>query len=256
MDRYFEINRQGHNVRCKLYCDNPRKAQALVIFCHGFGGHKDNGAAEKFARKLMSKWPGTGMVTFNLPCHGDDVKKKLNLEDCLEYLSLVVDWARNSCPQAVLFGHATSFGGYVMLSYLAREGNPFRAVALRCPAVHMHQVITRAIMGPEETAQLEKGKDALVGFDRKIPVSREFLEQLRANDIRQLDYSALAGSVLILQGTRDEIVEYDQVLEFCLDQNLEFLEIPDADHRFRHPGTLELAHKEILNFFRATMQKE
>ena len=253
MERYFEINAQSHNIRCKLYCDNLRKAPALVIFCHGFGGHKDNGAAEKFARKLMSKWPGTGMVTFNLPCHGDDVKKKLNLEDCLTYLDLVVDWARNACPQAALFGHATSFGGYLLLRYLARGENPFRAVALRCPAVHMHQVITRAIMGREELDQLEKGKEALVGFDRKIPVSRDFLEQLKTNDIRQADFSALSDALLILQGTRDEIVDYDEVLEFCLNQNIEFREIPDADHRFRHPGTLELAHKEILQFFRSTM---
>ena len=253
MDRYFEINEQGHNIRCKLYCDNLRKAPAMVIFCHGFGGHKDNGAAEKFARKLLSKWPGTGMVTFNLPCHGDDVKKKLTLEDCLFYLSAVVAWAKKNCPQAVLFGHATSFGGYLMLRYLAQGENPFRAAALRCPAVHMHRVICGAIIGPEEQALLAKGREALVGFDRKIPVSPEFLEQLRENDIRQLDYTPLADTLLILQGTKDEIVDCDEVLEFCLNQNIEFREIPDADHRFRHPGTLELAHKEILEFFRSAI---
>lgn len=251
MDRYFEINAAPHNIRCKLYCENLRRAPALVIFVHGFGGHKDNGAAEKFARKLMAKWPGAGMITFNLPCHGDDVKKKLNLSDCLTYLDLVVDYARKNCPQAALFCYATSFGGYLTLSYLARFRNPFRAVALRCPAVNMHQVLTRAIIGREEQALLEKGKEAQVGFDRKIPVSPDFLEALRENDVRKLDYSALGETMLILQGTKDEIVNYDDVLEFSLEQNLELREIQDADHRFRHPGTLELAHKEILEHFRS-----
>lgn len=253
MDRYFEINEAGHNIRCKLYCDNLRKAPALVIFCHGFGGHKDNGAAEKFARRLMAQWPGAGMITFNLPCHGDDVKKKLSLADCLAYLDRVIAFVRDYCPRAALFGYGTSFGGYLMLLYLSRNENPFRAVALRCPAVDMHRVLTWAVISEEERKLLRKGKDVLVGFDRKIPVSREFLAQLEENDLRKLDFSGLAQELLILQGTEDEIVNYEDVLEFSLEQELEFLEIPGADHRFRHPWTLVPAHKAILEHFRSHM---
>ena len=55
MHRYFEINEQSHNIRCKLYCQDPKDIRRVVIFCHGFSGHKDNAAAEKFAQRML--WP-------------------------------------------------------------------------------------------------------------------------------------------------------------------------------------------------------
>ena len=90
MERYFEINEAGHNVRCKLYCTDPRGIRKAVVFCHGFGGHKDNNAAAKFAERMLSKYKGMALVTFDWPCHGNDVKKKLSLEDCGTYLDLLI----------------------------------------------------------------------------------------------------------------------------------------------------------------------
>lgn len=83
MYKYFEINGGGHNIRCKLYCRDEKLIGRIVLFCHGFGGHKDNGAAEKFAMRAISKHKDIAVLTFNWPCHGDDVKKKLRLEDCM-----------------------------------------------------------------------------------------------------------------------------------------------------------------------------
>ena len=74
MQRYFQINKKGHNIRCKLYYRDLHNVSRVVIFGHGFGGHKDNNAAEKFAERLLSKYKGAAMVTFDWPCHGDDVK--------------------------------------------------------------------------------------------------------------------------------------------------------------------------------------
>ena len=82
MHKYFEINGQGHNIRCKLYYQGSGAAKRTVIFCTGFAGHKDNRAAEGFAEKLLSKHKDVNMVVFNWPAHGDDVKKRLTLEDC------------------------------------------------------------------------------------------------------------------------------------------------------------------------------
>ena len=75
MHKYFEINGQGHNIRCKLYYQGSGAAKRTVIFCTGFAGHKDNRAAEGFAEKLLSKHKDVNMVVFNWPAHGDDVKK-------------------------------------------------------------------------------------------------------------------------------------------------------------------------------------
>lgn len=248
MERYFEINEKGHNIRCKLYCNDLREIRRIVVFGHGFGGHKDNGAGEKFAQRMLSKYKRTALVTFNWPSHGDDVKKKICLSDCSDYLELVVSWLKEKYNTEELYAYATSFGGYLMLKYIAERGNPFRKIALRCPAVNMYEVLTRAIMASEELETLRKGRDVQVGFDRKILVSPQFLEELREKDIRNWDYLDFAEDILILHGTEDEIVPFEAAREFCEEKLIEFISVEGADHRFRSQKAMDQAIKLILDF--------
>ena len=249
MHRYFEINGSGHNIRCKLYYNDLKKIRRCVLFCHGFGGHKDNSAAEKFAQRLLTKHPSCALVTFNWPAHGDDVKKKLSLADCDTYLQLVTDFVSEKYAPEGLFCYATSFGGYLTLKYIAEHGSPFRRIVLRCPAVNMYEVLTAAIIGPEERALLEKGREISAGFDRKVLISPAFLEDLNSHDIRKLDFLDYAEDIRIIHGTADEVVPYGEVRKFADEQLMEFESVNGADHRFRHPGTMEAAIKSILEFF-------
>ena len=248
MERYFEINEKGHNIRCKLYCSDLQDIRKIVVFAHGFGGHKDNSAAEKFAQRMTGKYRGTALVTFNWPCHGDDVKKKLTLEDCTTYLAMVVDFLRNKYDQAEFYAYGTSFGGYLMLKFIAEQGSPFRKIALRCPAVNMYDVLAHTIMANGDFEKLRKGKEISVGFDRKVPVSPRFLEELQVHDIRKLDFLDWAEDLLVLHGTADEIVPFDETQKFCEEQLIEFVSIEGADHRFRDPKKMDQAMKLILEF--------
>ena len=250
MERYFEINENGHNIRCKIYCGDLRSIRKVVVFCHGFGGHKDNSAAAKFAERMLSKYKGTALITFNWPCHGDDVKKKLTLEACITYLDLVVRYLQQKYGSEELYAYATSFGGYLTLKYIADMGNPFRKIALRCPAIGMHDVLTGTIMASGDAEQLQKGKEVLVGFDRKVPVSPQFLQSLADHDIRQQDYLDYAEDILILHGTADEIVPIEMARTFCDDQLIEFVPVEGADHRFRSQTAMDQAMKLILEFFK------
>ena len=250
MERYFEINETGFNIRCKLYARDQRDIGCLVIFCHGFGGHKDNAAAARFADRLLSRHKRAALLTFDLPCHGSDVRKKLSLAACLDYLDRVVRYAGEVFHPEGLYACATSFGGYLTLKYIADRGNPFRLIALRCPAVDMYDVLTRSIMESSDLDKLRRGKDIPVGFDRKVPVSPLFLEELRQGDIRKADYQDYAEDILVLQGTADEIVPFDSVRSFCDDQLIEFVPIEGADHRFRDPRKMDAAIKAILDFYR------
>ena len=249
MYRYFEINESGHNIRCKLYCQDLKVIRRIVLFCHGFGGHKDNSAAEKFAERLISKYKGAAMITFNWPSHGDDVKKKLYLGDCNDYLSLVVSHIQQKFHTDEIFCYATSFGGYLTLKYIHEQGNPFRKIALRCPAVNMYDVITGTIMSPDDHLKLQKGKDIPVGFDRKILIGMPFLEQLRTNDIQTLDFLDYADDILILHGSSDEIVPFESVYAFAENNLIEFISVEGADHRFRDANKMEQAIKYILEFY-------
>lgn len=249
MHKYFEINAQGHNIRCKLYHQGPGTAKRAVIFCTGFAGHKDNRAAETFADKLLSKHKDVILVVFNWPAHGDDVKKKLTLEDCGVYLDLVVRETKARFGAQQLYAYAASFGGYLVLKYISEQGSPFEKITLRCPAVDMYGVMTRDIMRNDEYERIMKGKDVQAGFDRKVTITRAFLDALKENDIRRRDFLDWAEDLLILHGTADEVVPFADGKAFAEDNLIEFIPVEGADHRFQNPLHMSLATKAVLQFF-------
>ena len=249
MERNFEINEKGHNIRCKIYYNKLPDIKKVVIFCHGFAGHKDNSAAAKFAERVLSKYKGIAIIVFNWPCHGNDVKKKLMLSDCETYLELVIDYVKKQYQTDKIYAYATSFGGYVVLKYIAAYGNPFVKIALRCPAVAMHDVLENKVMNQEERALIQKGKNVSVGFDRKIEVNPQFLSDLQNADIRKNSYLEYADDILLIHGTKDEMVPYEIVKEFSEDQVIEMITVENADHRFQNQACMELATKAVLNFF-------
>ncbi len=251
MFKYFEINAPGHNVRCKVYYSDKNAPEKAVLYCTGFAGHKDNTAAAHFAEKLLSKEKGTMVFVFNWPAHGDDIKKKLTLEDCDTYLGLVIGEIKTRYAVRDLYAYATSFGGYLVLKYISEHGNPFRRIVLRCPAVDMYAVLTRTIMKANEYDRIMKGKDAEVGFDRKVIVTRSLLDDLKENDIRQRDYLEWAEDILILHGTKDEVVPIEDSREFAENNLIEFIAVDGADHRFQNPPHMNLANKDTMEVFQS-----
>lgn len=249
MHKYFEINAQGHNVRCKAYYKDKSSVKKAVVFCTGFAGHKDNNAANVFAEKLLSKRKDVMVVVFNWPAHGDDVKKKLVLDDCSTYLELVVSRIRDEYKTDELYCYTTSFGGYVVLKYITEHDNPFQKIAIRCPVVNMHDVFVNSIMNDDEYDRIMKGEAVQVGFDRKILVTSDLLHDFKENDIRKRDYLDYLETILILHGTKDEIVPFEDSRTFADEQLIEFIPVEGADHRFQNPTHMSLANKYVREFF-------
>lgn len=104
-------------------------------------------------------------------------------------------------------------------------------------------------MKPEELKALSRNKPIAVGFDRKIKVTRDFLNELKENDIAVNDYTAFSDNILILHGTKDEIVSFDYVRRFSEDNSIGFIPVENADHRFTDPNTMNVAVKAIYEFF-------
>ena len=244
----YTVSRHGYNVSCKLYYEDRKAIRGVVLFGHGFGGHKDNRAAERFAQRALDKLK-LCTVTFNWPCHGDDVRKKLRLNDCDGYLAAVIEDIRERYGDPRLFGYATSFGAFLFLKYLLEHSDPFCRLALRCPAVDLYRIQTEKIISPEELERIMKGKETAVGFDRKVPLDRTYLDEIRAVDLLHEDFTPFMDEVLILHGTRDEIVPFETVQRFADDQLMEFVPIDHADHRFQDPRAMDEAIKAILDFF-------
>ena len=249
MEKYFNINDAGASIRCKLYAADYKNLQRIVVFGHGFGGHKDNRAAERFAKHVIDKNRGCAVLTFNWPCHGDDVRKTLRLDDCDLYLRAVLAWIGRTYPTAVPYAYATSFGGYLFLKYISEHGNPFCKTALRCPAVRLYDVITSSIMTEADMKKIEKGKPVPVGFDRKVEIDRTYLESVKNANLTERDFLPYADDLLILHGTKDEIVPFDDAKEFAENNVIEFEPIENADHRFQSPEKMDLAIAKICAFF-------
>ncbi len=207
-EKYFNINTAGNSIRCKLYFADLKAVKRVVLCVHGFTGHKDNKAVERFA---------------------DYVLKKHKPEQ--------------------LFVYANSFGGYQILKYIAEHGDPFDKIALRCPAVNMYQSMAERIVKPEEQRALARNKPIEVGFDRKVRITRSFLEEVKAADITQWDFRPFAENILILHGTADEIVPYEAVRAFAEKNDIRFVSVENADHRFVDPLKMDLVIKHITELF-------
>ena len=168
---------------------------------------------------------------------------------CDAYLKQVIDYVKLQFQTEQIYAYATSFGGYLTLKYISDHGNPFRKIALRCPAVNMYDVLTKTIMSSEDLKQLQAKKEILVGFDRKVPLCYSFLEELQNNDIQKMNYPEYAEDILILHGTADEIVPFDAAYTFAENNLIDFVPVEGADHRFRDANKMEQAIKQILTFY-------
>ena len=71
----------------------------------------------------------------------------------------------------------------------------------------------------------------------------------KANDIRRRDYLECAEDLLILHGTADEIVPFEESQAFADDNLIEFIPVQGADHRFQNPAHMSLANKSAMAFF-------
>lgn len=247
--KYLNINEQGLSVRCKLYAaDAARSFPHVAIATYGFGGDKDNHPIEKFAEHLTSKYKGYAVLVFDWPAHGSDGRKRLSAPESMTYLGLAVDYARRELGAEHLYYYSTSYGGYIGLRYLAEVGDPFDAVALRCPAIDLHRTML-ALFDQAELDKMARGKKVLKGYDRKSEVDQEFLDDLRDHDVRDHEYFDVADSILLLHGTRDETVPIEDTRRFAEDNVIELVEVERADHAFSNPDSMDFAIGEVVKFF-------
>jgi len=247
--KYFNIQRDKHNILCKLFTQDNRVIKDVVIYGHGFAGHKDTKTAERLAEKVISKNKGFAVLVFDLPCHGEDVKKKMVLEDCITYYSFVIDYAKETIGAEKLYGNSTSFGCFLMLKYISELGNPFEKIVLRSPAIKMYEIVARSLVNDEMKDTLKKGKEVQIGFDRKVSISQQFLDDLKASDISERDFMDFADDILVLHGTKDEVAPFSDAEEFCDKNVIEFIPVENADHRYSELKKLEYAHVKTLEFF-------
>ncbi len=249
-DKYFDINKDGFSIRSKLYYNNdPRNIPDVVIATYGFGGNKDNKAVEKFAERIIGKYHGYGVICFDWPCHGKDARNKLIMSECIDYLKQAVIYAKEELKAEHIYNYSSSFGAYVTLRYLDEcKENPFDNIAFRCAAVKMYEAMSKNL-SEEDWHKINKGKEAVTGFERKIKISKEFMDDLKENDVSQNDYINYADDILMVHGTKDTMAPYEDAKAFSENNVIELVTVENADHPFSNPDYMDLAIQKIIAFF-------
>lgn len=248
MEKLFDISYEKHSIKSKIYCNDPRDISRVIVSCHGFGGSKENSSTRKMADTFLKNYDGVALLTFDWPCHGEDVKQKLRLADCNDYIDGVVDHVRKELGVEQIYLQATSFGGYLTLKYIDEHEKTFEKAAFRSPAVHMRKVLIENHLGEAEMQLIHKGKYVAVGFERKIRIDKTFLEELAANDITERDYTHASADLLVMNGTKDKLVSHDDVKAFCEKNEIAFESIEGADHNYQDPARMRecIDYMEIL----------
>ena len=77
MKKLFTINKAPYSVQCLLYADGYTTFYRAIIYCHGFGGHKETKAAMRFADYVIAGHKDVAVVCFDWPCHGEDVQQQI-----------------------------------------------------------------------------------------------------------------------------------------------------------------------------------
>ncbi len=247
--KYFDINEDGYSVRCKMMTGTKTREHERVVVCtHGFGGNKDIASIQKFAEKEVGKRKNDAVIAFDWPCHGKDARKKLELDECFEYLTLVVNYAKNELGAKSIYNYSVSFGAYITLAYLHKFGNPFARIALRSSGIKMYQNM-RDNVSAIDLPKLERGKEVEVGFERKMKIDQKLLDDLKANDIIQFEYFDYADDIIMLHASEDTFVPIELAREFADNNVIEFIEVKGADHPFRNPNYMDFAIHTVVEFF-------
>lgn len=85
MEKDFSINEEGYSVRCRLFHQGHARTFKRVVICtHGFGNNKDKPNITRFSEKEFAKYKNDAVLAFDWPCHGQDARKKLELDECMK----------------------------------------------------------------------------------------------------------------------------------------------------------------------------
>ena len=249
VEKYFTITDGEDAIRCKAFLPISKKVDNVVIAGHGFAGHKESRAISTFANILLSCNQSCMVLAYDLPGHGEDGATPLRLFRCDRYITAVRKYIRDKYPHAKVYYYGTSFGGYLPLKYAAEHNMPFEKVALRCPAVTMLETLNKKIINEDMRKSLREKGFCLSGFDVFVRLDPEFLEELEKFNVEVINYDGMAKNILVIQGTEDELLDWDRIEAFCKKNNIRYFLSEGADHRFVDGEKMKDAIYKIIDFF-------
>ena len=92
MKKYFDIKKNNYDIKCRLCYTDIENINSIILSCHGFTGNKDNKTANMLADYMLKKYDDVAILSFDLPCHGDDTLQLLDLDICNDYFEAIIEY--------------------------------------------------------------------------------------------------------------------------------------------------------------------
>lgn len=243
--------KNGYDIPCIINISGGEKIVAVIS--HGFGGSKDNRTAQAFAA-LPSDY-GMGTICFDFPAHGESTAgtNMLRVQNCVNDLETVSEYAKKLAPDAEIVYFATSFGAYITLIFLSLSEKKGRKAFLRGAALNMPQILKNNFMTGEQKPDSGGLIELIIPIIGSFKVPYEFAEELENYNVFELCRSG-AFELAMMHGCRDDICSVEDARRFALQTGARLIEVSGANH-FYYPGGDSRAIKEAFNFFRQGVLK-
>ena len=229
MYKSIELLVSGRLIRGVVRAPDASGSFPTVVFYHGFTVDKVGMQRlhELFARRLVEE--GFACVRFDFyglgESDGDFVEMTLGKE--LEEAKAIYRWTQEQafCDSNKTYISGHSQGGLIC-SLIAPQINP-AAMLMWSPALTQYygaSIRTRTMKGP-----------TALGWDIDgLELSREFIEEIRQMDLRQMA-RGYNGKTLVIHGTADELVPVDVVYEYkdIYGDKMQLALVENADHQFK-----------------------
>lgn len=225
------------NIYC--YLSIPDNVNKIVIYCHGFGESKER--INQHYDVLNNN--RIGIVSFDFPCHGEDKSDSscFNLTNCLGYLDKVIKSIMEYNVPISLMG--SSFGGYIVLSYINRYKAKFDKVFLKYPAVNFYECTVRKLGIDISYFDNHDYYEFLNGFKYKKDNFLSFM-----NDDLMESFDKCGNDIFIIHGDKDKTVLLSDVKYFCDIYDIKLEVIKGAEHGMK--DYLDIVNEKLLDFIK------
>ncbi|MBQ4346906.1 MAG: alpha/beta hydrolase [Firmicutes bacterium] len=246
MTKKFLTGKSGYDIPCLFHINGDEKL--ICIVCHGFGSSKESPTAALMAEILPAH--GAGVIAFDLPAHGESPVDGdfLRVENCINDLVSVEEFAHSLAPDAELVYFCSSFGAYLTLLYFSSREHLGKKAFLRSAAVDMPGIFKR--LSPEQLAELKEKGSFMVDMDyvRPLKITKDFLADMKKYNLFEL-YRPDGSLIHMIHGEADELAFPEDAGRFAGDFNIPITWVEKGDHRLSVPGAPELVAKTAMDFF-------
>lgn len=227
MKKHFEIKISNDYMRGYVHLPKTSNNK-IIIFVNGYQTSLSNG--NKVQDYMSNKLADANFTVYRFDAIGygesDGDFEKTFPTTIKNNLIILINKIHDEFSEKEIILVGTSMGGMIVNSII--QENEFSFVnksILMCPALDFYNIYQ---------------SETFVNRD-VMPMQIKDYESYRSNFINDLknyfwsksDSNHFNGETLIIHGNKDEVVNYNSVKEYAQNNNIQYVEIDNADHTFK-----------------------